>query len=94
MSKLYIYYFILTAVVLGRSMATVYQRSLVVHHGASLNELERQKSSLQKEKIALSNQLASLNSLSAVRSSNQYAQFQPISKPLVVAASTLTASQF
>ncbi len=92
MSKVALYYFILAAVVIGKAGHTLYERSLVVHHGFSVSEYHAQQKDLQKQKGQLLTQLAGQRSIIAVSSSSEVAQYTPVSNILTVSAPRNVAS--
>lgn len=93
MNKLTIYYLIIAAIVAGKTVATVYQRSMVIHHGNVVFDLQQEKKQLQQEKLALGTELAQKNSLAQVESSTDISAYQPIVKPLVITQPSLASSQ-
>lgn len=93
MNKLSIYYFLIAAVLIGKTANTLYQRSVVVHHGHSVVSLQKQKQGLVEKQLTIAASLADVTSLSAVEKSGMTAQFQPISSPLVITNARLAASQ-
>lgn len=93
MNKLTIYYFLVAAILVGKTVATLYERSLVVHHGHSLMELQLEKRELIEQQLVLTATLANQTSLASIESSQLVSEFQPISKPVVINNPKLAASQ-
>lgn len=93
MNKLTIYYFIIAAILIGKTASTLYQRSVVVHHGHSVVSLQKQKQELAEKQLTLAARLADITSLSAVENSGITSQFQPIASPVVITNARLAASQ-
>lgn len=93
MNKLTIYYLIIAAVVAGKTITTIYQRSMVIHHGNLVYDLQQQKKQLQQEKLALSSELAQKNSIASVETNVDLSSYQPIAKPIVITQPSLASSQ-
>ena len=93
MTKLTFYYIIIAAILIGKSATTLYQRSVVVHHGHSVASLQSKKQSLSEEQLTITAKLAQVNSLSSVEKSGDTNSFQPISTPLLISKVQLATSQ-
>jgi hypothetical protein len=92
MSKAALYYIILALVVFGKAGHTLYQRSLVVHHGFSVSEYQQEQRQLNQKKSAIMAQLADQRSLASIKSSDLVAEFSPIKQVIVIAPSANVAS--
>lgn len=93
MNKLAIYYIIIAAIVAGKTLTTIYQRSVVIHHGNMVYDMQAEKKELQQQKLALSSELSQKNSLSALHQSTDLSQYQPINQTLVITSPALASSQ-
>lgn len=92
MTKLTLYYFLLAAIVIGKAGHTLYERSLVVHHGFTASEYHQQSKELQQKKAQLIAELAEQRSIITVKNSADIAQYTPVSNVFVVTASRNVAS--
>jgi len=92
MSKLALYYILLAAIVIGKAGHTLYERSLVVHHGFTVSEYHSQQKELQQKKAQLVAQLAEQRSIVTVKNSATISDYTPISTVFVVTASRNVAS--
>lgn len=92
MSKVTLYYIILALVVMGKAGHTLYQRSLVVHHGFSVSEFQTNQRTLASQKIKLQTELSSKLSLAKTQQSPQLASYSPIKKTLVITTAKNLAS--
>ncbi len=92
MTKTALYYFLLAAIVIGKAGYTLYERSLVVHHGFTVSEYHQQTKELQQHKAQLVAELAEQRSIITVKNSTAMAEFSPIKNVFVVTASRNVAS--
>lgn len=92
MSKACLYYIIIALVLVGKTAYTLYERSLVVHHGVSITQYHREQRQLNQEKTHVLAELAEYRSISTLKSSAQIAEFVPIKNVMVVAAQNNVAS--
>ena len=92
MSKTALYYIILAMVVFGKAGHTLYQRSLVVHHGFSVSEYQLEQRQLNQKKSEIMAQLADHRSLATIKNSEFIAEFTPIKQVLVIAPTANVAS--
>lgn len=92
MSKITLYYFLLAALVFGKAGHTLYERSLVVHHGFTVSEYHNQQKELQKQKSLLLAQVAQQRSIITVKNNSTISQFSPVSNIFVVTAPRNVAS--
>ncbi|MDQ5951305.1 MAG: hypothetical protein QG639_582 [Patescibacteria group bacterium] len=93
MNKLTIYYLIIAAIVAGKTLTTIYQRSVVIHHGNMVYDMQNEKKQLLQQKLAMSNELSQKNSLSALHQSTDLSGYNQISQTLVISAPALASSQ-
>jgi ABC-type uncharacterized transport system ATPase subunit len=93
MNKLTIYYLIIAAVVASKTIATIYQRSVVIHHGNIVFDMQQEKQSLQQEKLALGTELSQRNSLSKIHATSDLSSYQPINETVVITTPALASSQ-
>lgn len=93
MNKLSIYYFIIAAILIGKTATTLYQRSVVVHHGHSVLSLQKEKQSLAEKQLALTAQLSNVTSLASIENSDSTQGYETISSPLVLTTGRVTAFQ-
>lgn len=93
MNKLTLYYLIIAAIVAGKTVTTIYQRSVVIHHGNSVFAMQQEKKSLQQRKLAITAELSQRNSLASVNTSADLSSYQPISNTIIVTAPSLASSQ-
>ena len=84
MSKVAVYYIILALIVMGKAGHTLYQRSLVVHHGFSVAEYQATQRTLATEKIKLQAELSSRLSLTKTQQSEKLASYAPIKNTMVI----------
>jgi hypothetical protein len=92
MSKVTIYYILLAAILVGKVGFSLYERSLVVHHGFSVSEYHQQQKDLNKQKAVLTAQLAEQRSIIAVKSSAEISQFTPVKSVLAITPARNVAS--
>lgn len=93
MNKLTLFYLIIAAVLVGKTATTMYQRSVIIHHGSTVYEMQQEKQALQQKKIALTSELSQKNSLALVNSQADLSNYQPIGQPIVLRAPALASSQ-
>lgn len=93
MNKLTVYYLIIAAIVAGKTLSTIYQRSVVIHHGNEVYDMQQEKMSLQQEKLALVSELSTKNSLQNIQSSANLAEYHAIDTTVVITTSALASSQ-
>jgi hypothetical protein len=93
MNKLTIYYLIIAAIVAGKTLTTIYQRSMVIHHGNMVFDMQQDKQVLQQKKLALSTELSQKNSLSKVKATADVSAFQPINETIIINTPALASSQ-
>lgn len=93
MSKLSIYYLIIAAIVAGKTVTTIYQRSLVIHHGNMAYNMQNEKRLIQREKLALTAELSQKNSLSTIGQTSDLSQYQPITNTVIITTPALASSQ-
>lgn len=86
MSKLTLYYFLLAAIVIGKAGHTLYERSLVVHHGFTVSEYHQQAKELQQTRAQLIADLAEQRSIITVKNSAGIAEYTPVGNVFVVSA--------
>lgn len=86
------YYLILGAFLLTQVSYTLYQTSFVVAHGNHQHDLKLSQVQLSKQKQKLEEQLAIKSSLSSLVNQNDLTNYQLISNPLIIEASTSLAS--
>lgn len=92
MTKITLYYIFLAAIILGKAGHSLYERSLVVHHGFTVSEYQHQQKELQKQKTLLTAQLAEQRSIITVKASADIAQYSPVSSVLAVTPSRNVAT--
>lgn len=93
MNKLTIYYLLIAAIVSGKTVSTIYQRSVTIHHGSSVFEMQKEKQELQKMKLTLTAEMSKRNSLVTISTSDQLAEFQPINDTIILTSPSLASSQ-
>ena len=93
MNKLAIYYIIIAAIVAGKTLSTMYQRSVVIHHGNEVYDMQQEKLSLQQQKLALVSELSTKNSLQNIQNSANLADYQAINTTIVITTPALASSQ-
>ena len=93
MKTLSIYYFVLAAILIGKTATTLYQRSVVVHHGHTVASLQRGRQELSEKQLNITSELAQLNSLTSLENSGIQNEYQSISAPIVISNTQLATSQ-
>lgn len=93
MNKLTIYYLLIAAIVAGKTVTTIYQRSVVIHHGNMVYSMQQDKQALQQKKLAMNTELSQKNSLSAIENSSDLTSFQPIDNTILISTPALASSQ-
>lgn len=94
MKNVKLYYLLLAAILVGKTITTIYERSVVIHHGNIVVELQQEKQSLKQREATLLTELSQKNSLAAIQTSADLSSYTPIDKTVVIGSQTLTASQF
>lgn len=92
MSKTMLYYSILALVLLSKVGTTLYERSMVVHHGFSVSEYQHTQRELSQEKTRILTELASRQSLNNIKNSSFIAEYAPIKQVLVISSTNNVAS--
>ena len=92
MSKTVIYYIVIALILVSKTGYTLYQKSLVVHHGVSVNGYHQEQRQLLREKTELLAELAKYRSISSIKTSSQVAEYTPIKNVLVITSDTSVAS--
>lgn len=93
MNKLTIYYLLIAAIVAGKTLTTIYQRSVVIHHGNMVFDMQQEKQSLQQKKLAIGTELSQRNSLSKIHATSDLSTYQPIAETVVITTPALASSQ-
>jgi hypothetical protein len=92
MSKAVLYYFLLAAIVVGKAGHTLYERSLVVHHGFTVSEYHQQTKELKQQKAQLLTELAQQRAISTIKDSAIVAEYMPVTNVFVVTTSKNVAT--
>jgi hypothetical protein len=90
-APLSLYYGLITALLLVQTVYTVYNQGLFINASESAHALKLEKHQLLQEQLSLQNELARATALSAVTTQLSLAEFQPMSKPLILTSSTTVA---
>ncbi|MBP7768542.1 hypothetical protein KA082_01780, partial [Candidatus Woesebacteria bacterium] len=86
------YYFLIAALLLGKTVTTLYSRSVVVQHGLALRQEQIKQKQLAAQKAALISSVAQAQSIALVKNSPELVSYKPISTVLVVASTQNLAS--
>lgn len=86
------YLCVLAAIVLVKTVSTVYSGSMVVNHGKRMAELQQTKKMLVHQKAVYTQEIAQSTSLYRLTAEASGESFVNISQPLVVTGSTNVAS--
>jgi hypothetical protein len=87
------YYVIISALLVGQALFTVYQGSIVIGNGQKLTQLDKQKTELVERSRTLQQVLADRSSLLQIAQSPVYNQFEPVGEPLVITNLNTVASR-
>ncbi|PIY79710.1 MAG: hypothetical protein COY81_01185 [Candidatus Pacebacteria bacterium CG_4_10_14_0_8_um_filter_43_12] len=88
-----IYYLILAAIGVGKTLTTLYARSVVINHGNQVYQLQQEKYQLQQKKLALMTSLSEKNSILTLQDQTDLSAYEPIATPIVLTLRSLASSQ-
>lgn len=86
-----LYYSVIVLFLLVQTVFTVYNQGLFIHATDSAHALKVEKNKLLQEQLALHNELARATALSTVTAQVSLAEFEPMSKPLIITTSNSVA---
>lgn len=87
-------YYLLLALVIGAKVAdTVYKGSVTIAYAQTMDALRDEKASLQVNNSRLTETLATQTAVSTVLASELSREFQPITQPFSIEASTALAQR-
>lgn len=87
------YYLVVIAFLAFQAISTVYQGSQIVSHGKTLAQLEKEKMAMMAQSASLKQTLAASSSLLHITNSPVYNQFQPISQVIKIDQQLTVASR-
>lgn len=78
------YYLLMFLLVISQVVLTIYEGSVVVHHGQQIAQLQQEKTALQAKRNQVTASLLKQKSLTYVAESAALGAYQPIAQPLVI----------
>lgn len=92
MNKIVFYYLTLFSLVVAFSAYTLFQGSLVVHHGQTVADLEAEKKVLLAKQATLQQELSQAESLATIKALAEDQNFQPIAQTVAVSQTKSVAT--